>query len=494
MKSLTSGVCKTLKVLFVIPKGRAYSGAGTYNIPGFPHTGVAYLTAVLQQNRVEVKILDMAIGYSINDLFRTIDEFEPNLVGVTSFSYGCQDAYEIIRQIKLHGNHMIVIGGPHVSAFRGEVLNGTKADFAVKEEGEYTLLELCRAIESTQNYQEVKGLIWRKGDKVIENSARPLIQDLDALPFPAYEKFELQKYLCYDRKLLPIITSRGCPCSCVFCSVKLSMGRKFRARSPENVVSEIEYWYHKGWRNFDINDDNFTCDMNRAMKICDLIIERKLDINYKIYNGIRVDRVSKELLYKMKESGCILIEYGVESANEEVLKRIKKGISLGQVRKAVEMANEVGINSAVNFIIGHPGETLEKAMDSIRFAESLPTKFVNFFNLVPYPGTELFQWVKNNATFLYPEETYLTERCYGADNPVFETKEFRACERKQVARRGILLYRKKVLQFKLGRVFGLFVYLFARSNKLWELSTATFMGTRMGGRIFHLITHVRRAE
>jgi hypothetical protein len=133
-------------------------------------------------------------------------------------------------------------------------------------------------------------------------------------------------------------------------------------------------------------------------------------------------------------------------------------------------------------------------MDSIRFAESLPTRFVNFFNLIPYPGTELFQWVKDNATFLSPEETYLKEKCYGTNDPVFETKEFSGDERRKVVKMGILLYRKKVLRFKFGRVLGLFAYLFARSNRLWEFGTVIFMGTRVGARVFHRITQVRRAE
>lgn len=228
-----------MKVLLLIPKGRAYSGAGSYKVPGFPHTGIAYLTAVLQQNCITVKILDMTTGYTLSDVFSAIDDFDPNLIGVTSFSHGSYDAYEIIRQIKLHRDCLVVIGGPHVSAFHEEVLKDTLADFALKGEGEYSLLELCKEIESTQNYQVIKGLIWRKDGKIVENSDRPLIRDLDFLPFPAYDSFELHRYLCYERKLLPIITSRGCPCSCVFCSVKLSMGRAFRARSPRMLSMSL---------------------------------------------------------------------------------------------------------------------------------------------------------------------------------------------------------------------------------------------------------------
>lgn len=279
-----------MRVLFVIPKitfGTSYQ----------PHTGVAYLIAMLKRHKISVKVMDMQLGYDANSLFKMLDEFSPDVVGVTSYSLGYERAYEIIDEIKLHGNYLVVIGGPHTSAFQSKVLAETKADFAIKGEGEYALLELCRTLESwSKNYEKIKGLIWRNGSSVTENEDRPLIRELDVLPFPDYEEFELKKYLCYGEKRLPIITSRGCPYQCIFCSVRLSMGNEFRARSPLNVVDEIEYWYRKGWKNFDINDDCFTLDLNRAKKICDLIIKRRLQITYHLYNGIRADRIDEELL------------------------------------------------------------------------------------------------------------------------------------------------------------------------------------------------------
>lgn len=468
-------------MLFVIPKT-------TFGTSYQPHTGVAYLVAMLKKHKVTVKVVDMQLGYSAHALFEILNEFSPDVVGVTSYSYGYKRAYEIIDKMKLHGNYTVVTGGPHVSAIRSKVLADTKADFAIKGEGEYTLLELCKALESgLKSYKEINGLIWRSGNKIIENEDRPFIQDLDALPFPAYEEFELEKYICYDEKRLPIITSRGCPYQCIFCSVRLSMGNKFRVRSPQNVVDEIEYWYRKGWKNFDINDDCFTLDLNRAKKICGLIIKRRLRITYQLYNGIRADRIDKELLEKMKESGCTRVFYGCESGNPRILKRIKKGITLEHVRKAVEMTNRVGIENAVTFIIGHPGETFKEAMDTVNFAKTLPSSFVVFYNLIPYPGTELFEWVEKNATFLYTMENYLNSVSSGDRNPVFETENFTVEERREPLKIGFSLARKRVLQFKLGRVLGYLMYLLARFSTLYNLGLKIFLGTKVGKKLYNSI-------
>lgn len=472
-----------MKVLFVIPKT---SFGTTYQ----PHTGIAYLTAMLKKHGISVKIIDMGLGYSSNELFKILDGFDPDLVGVRCYSHRYKKAYEIIDTLKSFRNHTVVIGGPHVSVIRAKVLDETKADFAIKGEGEYALVELCKATETENGgYKGIKGLIWRDENKIIENPDRPFITDLDTLPFPAYERFELEKYVCYLERRLPIITSRGCPYQCIFCSIRLSMGNKFRARSPENVVDEMEYWYNKGWRNFDFNDDCFSLNLDRAKKICDLIVERALKITYQLYNGIRADRIDKELLKKMKASGCTRVFYGCESGNPEILKKIKKGITLEHVRRAVKMTNEVEMESAVTFIIGHPYETFKEAMETVNFAKTLPASFVVFYNLAPFPGTELFEWVKDNATLLYPVEAYLNEISHGKQEikPVFETKDFTAEERKKALKIGFSLTRKKTLQYKLGRTFGYLAYLLAKPYAFYDLGLKIFLGTNAGKKLYNSI-------
>lgn len=191
---------------------------------------------------------------------------------------------------------------------------------------------------------------------------------------------------------------------------------------------------------------------------------------------------------KMKESGCTRVFYGCESGNPEILKKIKKGVTLEQVKKAVETSNKVGMENAVTFIIGHPEETYEKAMDTINFAKTLPASFVVFYNLTPYPGTELFEWVKKNASFLYPMKKYLGNISHGQRKPIFETDEFSVEERKKALRIGFLLTRKRVLQYKLGRSLGFFVYLLAKSDKLYDLGINGFLRTKLGKKLYRRLS------
>ena len=222
----------------------------------------------------------------------------------------------------------------------------------------------------------------------------------------------------------------------------------------------MEYWQKRGWERFDIDDDCYSCDMKRAIQISEEIIRRGLKVKYDIYNGIRVDRVSPELLQSLRRSGCSLVSYGLESANLKILKTIKKSIkSLDQVTNAVKWAKDAGLKTSVNFIIGHQGETMETARESLEFARNLEADFVNFYNLVPYPGTETYEWVKKNARMLVPDEDYLRHISYRDNEPIFETDEFTAEERRQVIKEGFQLYEQKVLKFRLGKILGALAYI-----------------------------------
>lgn len=449
-----------------MPVLRSMFGGGG-GIPGHPHVGIASLIAFLKREGYEVGVFDCGLENDLVKLKVKVKKSKPDIIGVTAFSYCYQDVFELVDKIKKISKAPLVVGGPHVSAVKGQVLKETKADFAVKAEGEYTLLELLQTLAQKKPvFSRVSGLIWRRGKKIIENPNRPLIRDLDSLPFTDYYAFEIERYPCFRIQALPIMTSRGCPFECTYCSVRLSMGRGFRPRSPENVLAEIKHWCQKGWTNFDINDDCFTLDIQRAEKICDLIVKNKLKIKFQLYNGIRADRVTFRLLRKLKRAGCTFIAYGCEAGNEEILRSIKKNITLDQVRKAVAWTNKVGIKNAVNFIIGHPTETYAQAKDTLAFAASLPTNFVNFYNLVPYPGTESFVWAKQHAHFLYPPDTFLREVSYRDNSPIFETKEFTKEQRQDIMQKGFSLYEKKILKFRLGPVLGLSVYILTRSRPI----------------------------
>lgn len=393
------------RVLFVIPRNKTVYDEVSAEI----HTGSGYLTEFLKLNGIESKVVDLRFGYSDQDLLRFIDDFCPVLIGLTCYSFQRKAFYEQIRFLKDCCDIPLVIGGPHVSVVRKRVLEEIAAEYAVKGEGEQTLYELVSWLKNgSGNHSEIKGLIWRDGNEVVENPDRNLNEKLDSLPFPRYESFELRKYGNYS---FPIITSRGCPYSCIFCSTKLHMGRRYRSRSSENVVAELEYWKHKGWNSFMFYDDIFTFDMKRAANICDLIIEKKLEISFK--TSTRADRINEPLLAKMRKAGCVELSFGIESGHPEVLRRLKKAETVDDIVEGINLTRKAGIPKiSTTFVIGGPGERWETFIASYNLAKSLPIDSACFFNLVPYPGAELFSWVENNAKFCLEKDSFLDEVSY----------------------------------------------------------------------------------
>lgn len=473
-----------MKILFVIPKNKSLFG--DKGLTAHPHIGVAYLSAFLKQRDIEVGVFDAGIEKHDDAVIEAVSGFKPDIIGITVFSYCYGYAYDLIRSIRKGAFAApIVLGGAHVSAIKGRILQDTQADFAVKQEGEYTLFEFLQEIASgSPDFKKVNGLIWNQAGRITENAGRPYICNLDELSFPDYEVFDIKRYPCYKQKSLPMITSRGCPFGCNYCSVRLSMGQNFRARSAQNVFSEIRHFYDKGFRAFDFNDDCFTLDKKRAEDICDLIIANKLDIKFQLYNGIRVDTITPQLLQKMKRAGCFFISYGCEAGNNKVLKSIKKGITIEQVREAVKWTKQAGIHNSVNFIIGHKEEAYNDALDTIRFAGSLPADFVNFYNLLPYPGTESFEWARQHANFLVPPESFLENISYRDNKPVFETTEFTKEQRQKIISLGFDLYRRRILAFRMGPVLGNLIYWATKVNVLNRLATNFALNNPFGRRIY----------
>jgi len=479
-----------IKVLFAIPQYKPISG-DQKNPPPYPHVGIAYLTAVLKKERIPVEIYDEGVEKNDRKLKELINSFKPTIIGVTGFSFAYKFLYDLVKKIQLFSEIPIIVGGPHVATAGKEIINETTANFALIGEGEEIFpIFLKELVKAKPDFSKIPGLIWKKGKKIISNPSSTLIVNLDNLPFPDFEAFSLERYPCYRNKVIPLLTSRGCPYRCNYCSVRLSMGQRFRARSPKNILEEINFWIKKGYKNFEINDDCFTFDIKRAEEICDLIIRNKLGIKFQLYNGIRVDRVTETLLYKMKKAGCSFISYGCETGNEEVIKKIGKNITLEQVRQAVNWTNKTGIDNAVNFIVGHKEETYYQALDSLKFAEKLPSDFVNFYNLVPYPGTEVYVWASKNAHFLVPKETFLHTITYQENTPIFETKEFTKEQREKIMKRGLAISEKKILQFlrrRLGWGIGTMAYIFTRSKTLARIAKQFISKNKFGVKVYNFL-------
>ena len=473
------------KILFIIPEIKSMFGTEK-GVPIHPHVGIAYLISVLKINNYQYKIIDCGIEKDwSNKLKIIIKDFSPDIIGITGFSYAYKYLYQTIKKIKSLTTIPIILGGPHVSATKDKILKETKVTFAMYGESETSIINFLQTFSQKKpNFSQVPNLIWRNKNKVIINSPAPLIHNLDQLPFPDYESFNLSAYLCFKEKIIPIITSRGCPHGCNYCSVRLSMGQSFRPRSPQNVIDEITYWYKKGFTNFDFNDDCFTLDINRAEAICNLIIKNKINIKFQLYNGIRVNNITLKLLKKLKKAGCFFIAYGCESGSQKIIDRIKKNITLDQVTQAVKFTNQAKIKHAVNFIIGHQDETYQDALETLKFAKNLDCNYVNFYNLVPYPGTEVYDWAIKHAHFLIPKNQYLKNVSYRDINPIFETKEFTKDQRIKIMKQGFNLYEKKLYQFRFGRILGTIFYLLTRISILGHLSRKLVYDNKLFNKLF----------
>lgn len=477
-----------MKVLFIIPETKSMFGTEK-GIPIHPHVGIAYLVSILKANHHQFEIIDCGVENNwIAKLKASLKNFSPDIIGITGFSYAYRYLYQIIKKVKATTKIPIILGGPHVSATKNKILKDTKINFAMYGESETSLIDFLKVFsQKIPDFSKVKNLIWKDKKKVIINPPAPLIHNLDQLPFPDYESFNLQAYPCFEEKIIPIITSRGCPYGCNYCSVRLSMGQGFRPRSPQNVINEIKYWYQKGFTNFDFNDDCFTLDIKRAEDICDLIIKNKLKIKFQLYNGIRVNNITLKLLKKLKKAGCFFIAYGCESGSQKTLDRIKKNITLKQVTDAVKLTNQAKIKQAVNFIIGHQDETYQDAQKTLSFAKSLDCNYVNFYNLVPYPGTEVYDWAIKHAHFLIPKNQYLKNVSYRDINPIFETKEFTKDQRIKIMKQGFNLYERKLYQFRFGQILGTTFYVFTRFPLFAHLSRQMVYNNKLFKNLFSFL-------
>lgn len=389
--------------------------------------GLGYLAETLDNNNIDYGIMDMTLGYSFKDLSRKIKQFLPDLICVTMMTYMYKYNYEFIEKIKKNFPYVkIAVGGVHMSTLKEKVMEECKAiDFGVVLEGEHVLVELCRG----NNLENIKGLIYRKNNKVIFNGKRDPIMDLDLISFPTYKKFEIEKY----PKNINIISSRGCPYQCVYCSVKHVTSNIFRARSPKNIIEEIKYWYYKGYRSFSFMDDNFTLVRERVEDLCNEIKKSDMkDLIFDFPGGVRADKVDYKLLKLMKEIGSKSIAFGVESGNDLVLKNLKKGSTIRQMEQAIKAAVELGYNVHLFFLIGSPGETIEEVKESIDLALKYDIKAATFYNLFPFPGSELYDWIEQNNFFIKEYSQYMNEEeGQWTNNPVYVTKEFPLKDRKE---------------------------------------------------------------
>jgi len=351
-----------------------------------PPLGITYVAAAFEQAGAEVRILDYIVSqYTPEKLKRELEEFQPQVLGAGSVTMNFPQAADIVRTAKrLFPSLITLMGGPHVSFAVEDTLKAyPEIDFLFIGEAERTIAEWTAQFREGEDWEKVPGLAFRKGEEIVRTPARGLIPDLNELPLPARHLLPLSRYLALGFPV-SMITGRGCPYSCIFCQGRKMVGSKPRSRKASLVVDEIEQILAYGFNRINIADDLFTADREKVWAVCEEIRRRKLSFAWTAFS--RVNTVDRETLKLMRESGCDCISFGIESGNPEMLKRIKKGITLEQARRAVELCKEVGILSHASFMVGLPGETPETLKDTAEFSKSLDILY-GFHILAPFPGT-----------------------------------------------------------------------------------------------------------
>jgi anaerobic magnesium-protoporphyrin IX monomethyl ester cyclase len=386
-----------------------------------PPLSLSYLASVLNREGIEVKILDFLVTpYHPKKLRRELEEYRPQLVGATCVTLNYPIARRMLKACKAFDPHVFtVIGGPHVTfALEETLLQSPWIDVIVIGEGERTLVELVRAVEENRDIYHVPGIAFADGGTVTKTSRRPLIEDLDKLPLPARELLPMARYRALGTPCT-VITSRGCPYSCIFCSGHRMFGPKVRFRSPELVVDEIEKLQRDfGLGKINIVDDTFTLNHHHTRAVCEEMLRRNLKIKWSAF--ARVDRISEDLAQLMNRAGCEWVLFGVESADEGILKTIRKGITPDEVRRGVKIAAEAGINVFNSFILGLPGESRDTALKSMAFGDELYHKYgakYGFHLLSPLPGTEVYERAKDYGIRILSRNWAR----YNANEPITET-------------------------------------------------------------------------
>lgn len=392
-----------------------------------PSMGLAYIAAILTNEGLQPSILDLRRKplewqHLLNS---ALEQTRPEVVGITCMSPTFENASQIAYHVKQAApGARVILGGHHATFMYREVLERNRwIDLVVIGEGEQTMRELVGRLSMGEQIDGVKGIAYRKGGKVVVSPPRDFMTDLDALPFPEPYPITINKE---DYSTARILSSRGCPFPCKFCSESGFYNRRIRYRSPENVLDEIEYKYDKyGFRDFMFSDDLFVLDIGRVKKICDGIKSRGLQIKWAC--NTRVDTAPREIFEAMYDAGCRRLFVGVESADNEILSAMDKRSKVEDIIRGIKMVKSIGLDVSVGFILGFPGETKETANSSLELARELSEQSgideIAFTFLNVYPGTDLY----NNLEGYGLRYTTGTPE-YSLYKPVLETEEFTASD------------------------------------------------------------------
>ena len=358
----------------------------------FPPLGLGYIVAYLKSQGISAELVDCTFMKQEKALKR-IRNTNPTIVGIQAMFSMKEKTMEFAELLR-KDCELLVVGGPLATSNPEEFIGSF--DVVAIGEGEQTMLDLAQAAENHSDFDDIKGIMFKDKGRIVVTPARDFVCDLDKIPFPSRELFDNQAYKNYYSRnfgytTTAIITSRGCPFQCDFCSRPI-FGNTFRSRTTNNIVQEVEAVQKLGYQRVWFADDCFTLNRGRLMEICEELIRRNIMIGWECLS--RVDTVDLSVAEEMKNAGCVRVFFGIESGNNGILKIMKKQATVEQAEKAVHIFKRTGIQVGAFFILGYPGESEGTILDTVNFASSLPLDYLSFTFPYPIPGTPLYDRVK----------------------------------------------------------------------------------------------------
>ncbi len=414
-----------------------------------PPLGISYIAAVLEKNSVDVSIIDAsAMEMDWYELGKEIKKISPDVVAITALTPTIEQALETAKISKsILPESTIILGGYHPTFTFKKLLENEFLDIIIIGEGEYTMLEVVQSLLNGSDLHRVKGIATRD----FVTPPREIIEDLDTLPFPARHLLPMEKYKILNIKLPTgtLVSGRGCPYQCSFCSSAAMHGKKLRLRSAQNVVDEMEHLINDHHaETIAFMDDTFTINKKRVEEICDELKKRDLDVYWGCTT--RVDTLSLDLLKKMKDSGCITLFMGVESADQIILNNVNKQTTINKVKKAFELARNYDMRTIASVVLGMPGDSRENILKTIKFVKNLNPSYAVFSLATPYPGTPFYkQAVSENLIKVNDWSKYTLL------NPVLNTMDCSLDELKKLQRRAFRsFYLRPGYLIKQGQIDG----------------------------------------
>ena len=438
-----------MKTLLINPPWVRQFGFPVFTFP----SGLCYIAAVIEEEGYDVSVYDIdnvkprtkPLLSGINSLddkvyaefVNMIDNLDhplwkevgavvkkqsPDIVGISAMATQYGSALNIAKVAKEFDSDIsVVMGGAHPTALPEETLKNEEVDFVVRQEGEYTFLDLIKKLESKGNLRDVLGITYRENGEIVNNPNRPLIQNLDDLPFPA-------RHLVLDKENYPpgvfgkIFASRGCPYNCIFCAPKKTWGKKVRYRSPKKVIEEIKH-VHESFvtPSFTFNDADFLINKKFVSDICDLIIEEGLVVGWEC--SAKASEITQDIIQKMVNAGCHTISVGVESGSNKTLDNAKKGVTTDNIKEARRILKENFVVYCAYYMIGFPWETKEDVEKTVSFMNGLDSDFEKVFIVATYPGTELYEMYKDDGEKM-DWKYYLIQRPEYCSNKNLTKNEF----------------------------------------------------------------------